>query len=297
MSIDLKHVSYTYMPKTPFEHTALEDISLSVKEGEILALVGHTGSGKSTLLQVLSGLLSPTHGDVCVDGISLHGKTCDEKKNAKTAAAKIGMVFQYAEHQLFEETVFQEIAFGPRNHGLSEEEVERCVARAMQLVGLSEAEFRDKSPFQLSGGQMRRVAIAGILSMNSKYLLLDEPTVGLDAAGKERLLSLLERLHEKQGITMVLVTHNMDDVARLADHVAVLQHGRLLLLDSMQKVFQERELLKKANLGLPSVVSFLEKLREAGVPVHAEAMTMKGCVEEILRAVKERGKDTACCRK
>ncbi len=296
MSIDLKHVSYTYMPKTPFEHTALEDISLSVKEGEILALVGHTGSGKSTLLQLLSGLLSPTHGDVCVDGISLHGKTRDEKKNAKLAAAKIGMVFQYAEHQLFEETVFQEIAFGPRNQGLSEEEVEKCVARAMQMVGLSEEEFRDKSPFQLSGGQMRRVAMAGILSMNSKYLLLDEPTVGLDAAGKERLLSLLERLHE-QGITMVLVTHNMDDVARLADRVAVLHRGRLLLLECTQRVFQEREVLQKASLGLPGTVSFLERLRKAGVPVPAEAMTVKGCVEEILQAIKERGKDAACCRK
>ncbi|MBQ1335861.1 MAG: energy-coupling factor transporter ATPase [Selenomonadaceae bacterium] len=287
MSIEIKNVTYTYMPKTPFERTALKDVDLVIEEGSFTAIAGHTGSGKSTLVQHLNGLLEPTSGQVLVDGVDLNGKgSKSEKLAARDARRKVGMVFQYAEHQLFEETIFADIAFAPRNLGLGEEEVEERVKEAMSLVGLGYEEFKDKSPFQLSGGQMRRVAIAGILAMQPKYLVLDEPTAGLDAAGKDKLIQEILQLHEKRHITMIFVSHNMDDIACLADKVLFMNQGRVLLYDTPARAFQAKDTLQEAGLCPPQIMSFLEDLRDAGIPVDTNALTVEEGIANIMKAVK-----------
>ena len=287
MSIEIKNVTYTYMPKTPFERTALKDVDLVIEEGSFTAIAGHTGSGKSTLVQHLNGLLEPTSGQVLVDGVDLNGKgSKSEKLVARDARRKVGMVFQYAEHQLFEETIFADIAFAPRNLGLGEEEVEERVKEAMSLVGLGYEEFKDKSPFQLSGGQMRRVAIAGILAMQPKYLVLDEPTAGLDAAGKDKLIQEILQLHEKRHITMIFVSHNMDDIACLADKVLFMNQGRVLLYDTPARAFQAKDTLQEAGLCPPQIMSFLEDLRDAGIPVDTNALTVEEGIANIMKAVK-----------
>ena len=287
MSIEIKNVTYTYMPKTPFERTALKDVDLVIEEGSFTAIAGHTGSGKSTLVQHLNGLLEPTSGQVLVDGVDLNGKgSKSEKLAARDARRKVGMVFQYAEHQLFEETIFADIAFAPRNLGLAEEDVEARVKEAMSLVGLGYEEFKDKSPFQLSGGQMRRVAIAGILAMQPKYLVLDEPTAGLDAAGKNKLIQEILQLHEKKHITMIFVSHNMDDIACLADKVLFMNQGRVLLYDTPARAFQAKDTLQEAGLCPPQIMSFLEDLRDAGIPVDTNALTVEEGIANIMKAVK-----------
>ncbi|MBQ1914959.1 MAG: energy-coupling factor transporter ATPase [Selenomonadaceae bacterium] len=287
MSIEIKNVTYTYMPKTPFERTALKDVDLVIEEGSFTAIAGHTGSGKSTLVQHLNGLLEPTSGQVLVDGVDLNGKgSKSEKLAARDARRKVGMVFQYAEHQLFEETIFADIAFAPRNLGLGEEDVEARVKEAMSLVGLGYEEFKDKSPFQLSGGQMRRVAIAGILAMQPKYLVLDEPTAGLDAAGKNKLIQEILQLHEKKHITMIFVSHNMDDIACLADKVLFMNQGRVLLYDTPARAFQAKDTLQEAGLCPPQIMSFLEDLRDAGIPVDTNALTVEEGIANIMKAVK-----------
>ncbi|MBQ1509561.1 MAG: energy-coupling factor transporter ATPase [Selenomonadaceae bacterium] len=287
MSIEIKNVTYTYMPKTPFERTALKDVDLVIEEGSFTAIAGHTGSGKSTLVQHLNGLLEPTSGQVLVDGVDLNGKgSKSEKLAARDARRKVGMVFQYAEHQLFEETIFADIAFAPRNLGLGEEEVEERVKEAMSLVGLGYEEFKDKSPFQLSGGQMRRVAIAGILAMQPKYLVLDEPTAGLDAAGKDKLIQEILQLHEKRHITMIFVSHNMDDIACLADKVLFMNQGRVLLYDTPARAFRAKDTLQEAGLCPPQIMSFLEDLRDAGIPVDTNALTVEEGIANIMKAVK-----------
>ncbi len=285
MPIELKHVTYTYMPKTPFERTALQDASLVIEEGSFLGIAGHTGSGKSTLVQHLNGLLSPSSGQVLIDGVDIHGKqTKAEKIAAREAKRKVGMVFQYAEHQLFEETVFADIAFGPGNLGLEEAEIAERVKEAMSLVGLPYEDFKDKSPFELSGGQMRRVAIAGILAMHPKYLVLDEPVAGLDAVGKEKLIKEMRQLHKKN-ITMIFVSHNMDDIADLADQVVFMGQGRILLHDTPAKAFREKDILREAGLCPPQMYSFLEELAAAGLPVDTGALTVKQGIEHIVRAL------------
>ena len=287
MSIEIKNVTYTYMPKTPFERTALKDVDLVIEEGSFTAIAGHTGSGKSTLVQHLNGLLEPTSGQVLVDGVDLNGKgSKSEKLAARDARRKVGMVFQYAEHQLVEETIFADIAFAPRNLGLGEEDVEARVKEAMSLVGLGYEEFKDKSPFQLSGGQMRRVAIAGILAMQPKYLVLDEPTAGLDAAGKDKLIQEILQLHEKRHITMIFVSHNMDDIACLADKVLFMNQGRVLLYDTPARAFQAKDTLQEAGLCPPQIMSFLEDLRDAGIPVDTNALTVEEGIANIMKAVK-----------
>ena len=289
MSIELRNVVYTYMPKTPFERTALEDASLVIEEGEFVAIAGHTGSGKSTLVQHLNGLLEPSAGQVLVDGVDINGRgTKQEKHAAREARRKVGMVFQYAEHQLFEETVFSDVAFGPRNLGLEEQVVSERVKEALALVGLPYDDFRDRSPFQLSGGQMRRVAIAGILAMHPKYLVLDEPTAGLDAAGKEKLIGEILRLHEKRHITMVFVSHSMDDIARLADKVVCMSRGRILMCDTPDRVFRSEKILREAGLCPPQPISFLEELAAAGVPVDTGALTVEQCVANIMKGMRAR---------
>lgn len=248
--ISVRDVSYTYMRGTPFEKTALENISFDAAEGEVVAIAGHTGSGKSTLIQIIAGLIDLQGGSVTIDGLSVA-----DKKIRRL----VGIVFQYPEHQLFEETVERDIAFGPRNFGLSEEEISARVAEAMRQVGLA-AELKDSSPFELSGGQRRRVAIAGILALKPKYLILDEPTAGLDPLAKENLLKEIFGAIKKSGVTIILVSHNMEDIARFASRVIVLAQGEVLFRGTPRELFAEEEILIRAGLEPPPITKLLRTL-------------------------------------
>lgn len=285
MSIEVNQVTYTYMPGTAFERTALSKITLTIEEGVLTAIAGHTGSGKSTLVQHLNGILHPTQGSVLVDGQDLSAKD----KTSVTARRRVGMVFQYPEHQLFEETVEEDIAFGPKNLGLSSEEIARRVRRAMELVRLDYDTYRERSPFQLSGGQKRRAAIAGVLAMEPKYLVLDEPTAGLDPRGRDDLLQRIVRLHREKKMTVIFVSHNMDDIARLADRVIFMHEGRVLLDRPPREAFREKLALKTAKLEEPETVTLLEKLQQRGLAVDTDAFTAEETARRIIRALQKRG--------
>lgn len=283
MSIKLENVRHIYMPKTPYERVALDNVTLEIAEGSFTAIAGHTGSGKSTLLQHLNGLIAPTSGKVLVDGVDINSKAKADKKIVLTARHLVGMVFQYPEQQLFEETVAKDIAFGPIKQGLTADEVTARVKESMELVGLDYEKFKDKSPFSLSGGQMRRVAIAGVLALQPKYLVLDEPSAGLDPVGRERLIAAIERLHKQQKMTIILVSHSMEDIARLASSVIIMAHGKMLMQDKPLKVFKNKELLAKAGLSAPHIMSLMEKLNSAGLKVNTEVLTVK----DGIKAIKE----------
>ena len=259
--IKFNKVNFTYQPNTPFASRALFDINLEVAEGSYTALIGHTGSGKSTLLQHLNGLLQPTEGKVNIDDIVIQASS--KQKEIKPARKKVGVVFQFPESQLFEETVLKDVAFGPQNFGVSQEEALKIAREKLELVGLAEKNF-EKSPFELSGGQMRRVAIAGILAMEPKVLVLDEPTAGLDPKARIEMMELFSHLHQ-EGQTVVLVTHNMDDVAEYADKVYLLEKGRVISSGSPQDVFQNVEFLMQHELGVPKTTEFAVKLEQRGV--------------------------------
>lgn len=273
--IEIKNVSYTYMKKTPFEKTALNGINFCVNEGEFLAIAGHTGSGKSTLIQIIAGLIDLEIGAVEIDGESV--------KN-QTARRKIGIVFQYPEYQLFEETVEKDIAFGPRNFGLSEEEISRRVNESMKLVELEE-NLKNVSPFELSGGQKRRVAIAGILALKPKYLILDEPTAGLDPKAKRNLLAEIKKLH-RAGVTIIFVSHAMEDIAALASRVIVLAQGKILFEGTPRKLFGQAEILNRAGLLPPPVTQLMLEIRRAGFPVSTEIITLDEAEKEIRSKIK-----------
>ena len=260
MPIVLKNLSHTYQAGSPFQATALHDIDLTIEDGELLALIGHTGSGKSTLAQHLNGLLKPTAGEVLLDGQDINGKDSDKRR----LRFQVGLVFQYPEYQLFEETVRKDIGFGPKNMGLSEEEIDRRVHMAMDLVGLPYDEIAEKSPFELSGGQMRRVALAGVLAMQPRILLLDEPTAGLDPRARDFLLKDIQRLH-RDGTTVVMISHSMDDVAALATRIAVLQKGRLALTGTPQEVFSQVDRLSAMGLDVPQASKLWHLLRQDGI--------------------------------
>ncbi len=287
MAIVLQDVSYTYMANTPLERQALSGISAVIQEGSFTAIAGHTGSGKSTLLQHLNGLIHPTSGQVLMDEVNLQGKGKAERRRAKAAARQVGMVFQYPEQQLFEETVEKDIAFGPRNLGLSEEEIEERVQSAMELMHLDYKAFKDVSPFALSGGQMRRVAIAGVLALRPKYLVLDEPTAGLDPRGRRKLTETITRLHREEHVTIIFVSHNMDDIVRLADRVLVLAHGKLLAYAPPQEVFQDSRILEEAGLQPPEAFKLADELRQAGFDIPAHAMLEEDIVSSILRLYRQ----------
>lgn len=259
--IKFDKVNFTYQPNTPFASRALFDINLEVAEGSYTALIGHTGSGKSTLLQHLNGLLQPTEGKVNIDDIIIQASS--KQKEIKPARKKVGVVFQFPESQLFEETVLKDVAFGPQNFGVSQEEALKIAREKLELVGLAEKNF-EKSPFELSGGQMRRVAIAGILAMEPKVLVLDEPTAGLDPKARIEMMELFSHLHQ-EGQTVVLVTHNMDDVAEYADKVYLLEKGRVISSGTPQDVFQNVEFLMQHELGVPKTTEFAVKLGQRGV--------------------------------
>ncbi len=273
MSIELRNVKYIYMPKTPYERMALDDVTLTIEEGSFTAIAGHTGSGKSTLVQHLNGLLSPAAGEVLVDGVNINAKDKEGKIKAWHARQQVGMVFQYAETQLFEETIAQDIAFGPQNQGLEENEVEERVRQAMELVGLDYHKFKDMSPFALSGGQMRRVAMAGVLAMRPKYLVLDEPAAGLDPRGRDELMAEIQRLHKKWKLTIVFVSHSMEDIAKMADKMVVMQGGKLRAAGSPMEIFAQDSMLKETGLEKPQILQIMERLSQAGLPVNVEAIT------------------------
>lgn len=260
MAIVLEHVTHTYMQGTANEVQAVKDVSLTIEHGEFLGVIGHTGSGKSTLMQHMNGLMQPTSGRVVVDGLDLH-----ERKPRMEARSFVGMVFQYPEYQLFEETVAKDVAFGPRNLGVPEEEIEERVETALHLVGLAPELFKDKSPFDLSGGEKRRAAIAGVIAMRPRYLLLDEPMAGLDPRGRQNVVDMLHSLRERTGCAIVMISHSMDDVARNAERVAVLKEGALVLCDTPERVFYEPERLLEMGLDIPQAAQLCVKLRERGI--------------------------------
>ena len=282
MSIVLTDVSYTYMPRTAYEQKALIHINLEIQPGEFVAIIGHTGSGKSTLVQHLNGLLHPTQGIVFVDGVNLKEKG----KQVQIAKHKVGMVFQSPEHQLFEETVAEDIAFGPRNLGCDEEEVNRRVKAAMDFVGLDDS-YCQRSPFQLSGGQMRRVAIAGVIALEPQYLVLDEPSAGLDPRGRADLFQQICQLHKKTGIAVIIVSHNMEEVAKVATRLVVMDHGEISIDGDPQSVFSKgEEKLKKAGVGIPNIRSLLLDLKQQGLSVNPDALTTNEAVQTILQALR-----------
>ena len=261
MGIILDNVGYTYQEGTPFASVALSDVSLTIEDGSYTAIIGHTGSGKSTILQLLNGLLVPTEGSVRVFDTLITSTSVN--KQIRQIRKQVGLVFQFAENQIFEETVLKDVAFGPQNFGVSVEEAEAIAREKLALVGIDESLF-ERSPFELSGGQMRRVAIAGILAMEPKILVLDEPTAGLDPIGRKELMTLFKKLHQ-DGITIVLVTHLMDDVAEFADQVYVMEKGKLVKSGKSSLVFQNVEFMEKIQLGVPKITRFAQRLAERGV--------------------------------
>ncbi|HYF93572.1 MAG TPA: energy-coupling factor transporter ATPase [Symbiobacteriaceae bacterium] len=283
MPITLSQVSHIYQPGTPYEWRALDDVSLTIPDGEFWGIIGPTGSGKSTLIQHMNGLLKPTSGRVLVDGIDLSQRGVDLRQ----VRQKVGLVFQYPEHQLFGESVFEDVAFGPRNMGLTADEVEERVARAMERVGLDQG-FRTRSPFGLSGGQARRVALAGVLAMEPRVLILDEPTAGLDPRGREEILSLV-RTYPALGMTVLLVSHSMEDVAELADKVLVMHRGRVHMLGKPTELFSRRADLETIGLGIPAAAQLVDMLRSRGWDLPAEAVTLEQAVADIAGALGKGG--------
>lgn len=284
MSIVLDNISYVYGAHTPYEKKALDGVTLEIHEGEFLGIIGHTGSGKSTLVQHLNGLLHPPSGKVTVNDVDLADKT-EEARNMRHT---VGMVFQYPEHQLFEETIAKDIAFGPHNLGLSEEEVDERVREAMKFVGLDYDTYAERSPFHLSGGQMRRVAIAGVVALNPSYLILDEPSAGLDPFGREEIFDEIIRLHKEKGITVALVSHNMEDISRMATRLIVLDGGHVILDDEPLTIFMHhREELQKAGVDVPPVSVLMETLKHRGLPVSTEVRNVDDAVMAIEKALKE----------
>lgn len=281
MSIKLSNIYHTYSKGTPFERLALKDVSLNINKGEIVAVIGHTGSGKSTLVQHLNGLLNPDQGTVTIDDINIAAKGAQ----AKTARQQVGMVFQYPEHQIFAETVFEDIAFGPRNKGFSEEEVAKQVREAMEFVGLDFAAYAKRSPFQLSGGQMRRVAIAGVVAMNPDYLVLDEPSAGLDPRSRNAVFREIMALHKSRGIAIVLVTHSMEEAVKYADRMLVINKGQVLFDGEPATIFKEHgDELVQVGVDVPQVYKLADLLRQKGLALPEGIKDETALVEAIKRA-------------
>lgn len=284
MSIKIENLSHVYMPKTPFEKRALDNINLTINEGEFLALIGHTGSGKSTLIQHLNGLLKPTEGKIYVDNIDI------TSKNVKLAdiRKKVGLVFQYPEYQLFEETIEKDIAYGPSNLGLSEGEISNRVKKSMAMVGLDYEKYKDLSPFELSGGQKRRVAIAGVIAMEPRVLILDEPTAGLDPKGRDDILEQISILHKEYNMTIILVSHSMEDVGRIAERIVVMNKGKIELLGTPAEVFKEIDTLEGIGLAVPQVTYLMRALRAQGFNVSDSIFTVEDGKAELLRVLKNK---------
>ena len=281
--LQVQNLNYIYSIGTPFQHQALEDVSFSVNRGEFIGIIGHTGSGKSTLMQQLNGLLKPTSGKILLDGKDIWS----DKKLTRQARFRVGLVFQYPEYQLFEETVYKDIAFGPKNMGLSTEEIDRRVREAAEIVGLTEKQL-EVSPFDLSGGQKRRVAIAGVLAMEPEVLILDEPTAGLDPKGRDEILEQLKRIHEERHITIILVSHSMEDVAKYVGRIIVMNQGEAMYDGTPKEVFSHYRELEEVGLAAPQVTYIMNALAEKGFGVSVDATTIQEAAEEIFNAYQKR---------
>lgn len=275
--LEVKNLTHTYSGNSPFMNDAVSDVSFAVEKGEIIGIIGHTGSGKSTLVQHLNGLLKPTEGEILFENKDIWSNP----KEIRKIRSKVGLVFQYPEYQLFEDTIYKDIAFGPRNMGLDADEIDRRVRRAAADVGLDD-ELLEKSPFDLSGGEKRRAAIAGVLAMEPEVLILDEPTAGLDPRGREQILSMIQDYRTRSGKTVLLVSHSMEDIARLADRVLVMRHGEVAMLDTVERVFARADELEQMGLTVPAVTKVLLLLRQQGVDVGTDVYTVDKAVERLL---------------
>ena len=284
MSLIVNHVNYIYGEKTAMEVRALSDVSFKIDDGEFIGVIGHTGCGKSTLMQLLNGILKPSSGEIYYNGQDIS----DEDFDKKLLRSKVGLVFQYPEHQLFEVDVFTDVCFGPKNMGLDDNEIQLRAYDALKAVGLRDECFY-VSPFDLSGGEKRRVAIAGVLAMKPDILILDEPTAGLDPKGREEILGLIKKLHDESNISIVLVSHSMEDVAEYADRIIVIDDGRIVFDDTPQNVFENYEMLNEMGLSVPAAKRVLYKLLEKGIPVRAKAITVADAVDEIYRVYQNSG--------
>lgn len=282
--LEIKNLTFVYAPKTTQEKIAINELNLSVKQGDFIGIIGHTGSGKSTLVQLLNGLLKPTSGEIFLEGKNIW----DDPKKIRNIRFKVGLVFQYPEYQLFEETVEKDIGFGPRNMGLSEDEVRERVAEAAKFVGLK-SELLSKSPFELSGGEKRRAAIAGVVAMDPEILILDEPSAGLDPMGRDELLEQIKSYHNKRKNTVLLVSHSMEDVAKFAERVLVMSNGKKIFYDNTSQVFSYSDELEKLGLKVPQITKIMQILNNAGIPVDPSVLTVERGVEEIRRLLQKIG--------
>ena len=282
MSIKIENLTHIYSPNGPFEKKALDNVSFEINDGDFVAIIGHTGSGKSTLIQHMNGLERATSGKIFIDDVDITAKDIKLTDIRK----KVGLVFQYSEYQLFEETIEKDIAFGPTNLKLSQDEINNRVKKAMNMVGLDYEIYKDKSPFDLSGGQKRRVAIAGVIAMEPKVLILDEPTAGLDPKGRDDILAQIRQLHDKYGMTIVLVSHSMEDVAKLAEKIIVMNKGKVVLTGTPKEVFKKVGILEEIGLGVPQVTYLMKALIAKGFNVSDEAYTIEQAKEEILKYFK-----------
>ena len=283
--LELKNLSFVYGAGTPFEKKAVDDVSLSIEQGELIGIIGHTGSGKSTLVQMLNGLIKPAQGQVLLDGRDIW----EQPKKIRDIRFRVGMVFQYPEYQLFEETVYKDIAFGAANKGLTGDELDNAVRRAADFTGLR-PELLEKSPFDLSGGEKRRAAIAGVIAMDPEVLILDEPTAGLDPMGRELLLSQIINYHKEKGNTVLLVSHSMEDIARIADRVLVMNRSKLFMLDRTREVFAHGDELEKIGLRVPQVTKIMQALRAQGIDLPDSVLTVDEAFDTLSSLLKREGK-------
>ena len=287
MSVIVKNLTYIYDEGMPFASKAIDDISFEIKDNDFVGLIGHTGSGKSTLIQHLNGLLKPSSGQIIVNGFNI----TDKDLNLTEIRKRVGIVFQYPEYQLFEETVENDIAFGPGNVGLDEEEISKRVRKSMEAVGLDYETYKDKSPFDLSGGQKRRVAIAGVIAMNPEVLILDEPTAGLDPGGRDEIFNLIKKLHRDNNITIILSSHSMDDMAKLAQTIIVMNHGKIEFMGTPREVFTSHAArLREIGLDVPQVLELATKLRNKGFDIRPDVLTVEEIKDEILKVMRGRKK-------
>lgn len=285
MAIRVEHLNYIYGQGTAFEQQALKDVNLEIRDGEFIGLIGHTGSGKSTLIQHLNGLVRATSGEIYYNGENIYS----QGYNMKVLRSHVGLVFQYPEHQLFEIDVFTDVCFGPKNQGLSKEEVEARAKEALKMVGLDES-FYKQSPFELSGGQKRRVAIAGVLAMKPDVLILDEPTAGLDPKGRDEILDQIERLHRENGMTILLVSHSMEDIARYVDRILVMNHGEKVFDDTPKEVFKHYKELEAIGLAAPQITYVVHTLRDHGVPIDNDITTVEEARDAVLLLLNMEGR-------
>ena len=283
MPIEVIHLTHCYSEGSALRTVALDDVSFRIEDGEFVGIIGHTGSGKSTLVQHLNGLLKPSSGQVLIDGEDLNG----EHVNRRSLRQRIGLVFQYPEYQLFEESVAKDIAFGPKNQGLSSAEIDERVRYAMDCVHLDYAKYAERSPFELSGGQMRRVAIAGVLAMRPSVLILDEPTAGLDPRGRDKILTMLEELHAREHVTILMVSHSMDDMARLASRLIVMSEGRIVAQGTPREIFSREEMMTSIGLDIPEAARLCARLRAKGYDLPADLFRPEELKEHLLRLWKE----------